>query len=115
MSALGIDEQRVSVLIDFSSKLAMRPGDGWRVEAAIITLAREGVIVLPIGAVMRDDRGWAVFVEQGGRARLRRVELGGRNPKWAWIERGVEPGERVVVHPPDALVDGGTIHPRASR
>ncbi len=115
VSALGIDEQRVSVLIDFSSRLAVRPGDGWRVETAIITLMREDVIVLPIGAMMRDDQGWAVFVEQGGRARLRRVELSGRNPKWAWIERGVDPGERIVVHPPDALVDGGAIHPRASR
>lgn len=112
VSALGIDEQRVAVLIDLPSDLDPTPGDGWRVDASIIVDTRDDVTIVPVGALMRERGRWQVFVERGGQARLRSITLGGLNPRDAWIAAGLSPGDSVVLHPPDGLRDGSPIRPR---
>jgi HlyD family secretion protein len=114
ISTLGVEEQRVSVIVDFtrSEEDAKALGDGYRVDASIVVLARSGVPVAPVGALFRDAQGWAVFVADGATARRRSVELGARNQHSAWVEKGLEPGDRVIVYPPDTVRDGARIELR---
>jgi HlyD family secretion protein len=125
VSALGIEEQRVNVIIDFADEPEkwQRLGHGYRVETRIVLWRGVGVVKLPLSALFRADDGaaaqgagaasraaaaadWAVFVEDGGRARLRRVKRGHHNGLEVEIVEGLEPGERVVLHPSDRVADG---------
>ena len=108
VSALGVEEQRVNVVIDFVAPddARLRFGDGYRVDARIVVDTRAEAILVPTGALFRQDAGWAVYVVDGGRARIRTVEVGPRNGAAAIALRGLEPGEPVIVYPGDAVRDG---------
>lgn len=109
VSALGVEEQRVNVLIDLTSPPAswQALGDGYRVGVRIVTQARASVLRVPVSAVFpHADGGMAVFVLESGRVRLTPVELGGRNGSQAWIRSGIAEGATVVVYPAAALRDG---------
>jgi HlyD family secretion protein len=114
ISALGVEEQRVNVVLDFAEPLdkVQTIGDAFRVDAAIITHRVEDAVKVPVGALFRDGEGWAVFVADGGRAVKRAVNAPLRNGAEALVEEGLRPGERVVVYPSDALRDGSRIQPR---
>lgn len=108
VSALGVEEQRVNVVIDFTAAPAdwQSLGDAHRVDARILVEKRSDAITVPLGALFRHDSGWAAFVVSDGRARLRAVQIGARNAERAVVDKGLEPGERVVVYPSDAVRDG---------
>jgi HlyD family secretion protein len=124
VSALGVEEQRVNVLIDITSPRErwQALGDGYRVSVRIVTRQVEPALVVPVSAVFplpqasaADNGGpprMAVFVLEGGRARQREVKLGGRNGSDAWIEQGLQVGETVIVYPGTALADGSRVKPR---
>ena len=105
VSALGVEEQRVGVVVQFDAP-PVGLGDGWRVEARITVFTRKEVPVVPVGALFRDGDGWAVFALENGRAARRTVKLGGRNVHGALITDGVPPGATVVIYPPDTVRDG---------
>jgi HlyD family secretion protein len=65
-----------------------------------------------VGALFRDGSEWAVFANDGGRARLQHVSVGERNDEYAQVLGGVTPGTAVVLHPPDAIADGSRIRAR---
>jgi HlyD family secretion protein len=111
VSALGVEEQRVNVVLDFVEGLeqVQTLGDGFRVEAHIVTYRAEEALKAPLSALFRDGDGWAVFVVEGERARKRAVRFSRRNGVEAMIEEGVRPGERLVVYPSDALRDGSKV------
>ncbi len=116
VSALGVEEQRVNVLIDITSPapLWQALGDGYRVGVRIVTLAQPSALLVPVSAVFpRADGGMAVFVADHGRARLTPVEIGGRNGSEAWVRSGVAAGTEVIVYPPAALRDGARVSPRS--
>ena len=107
ISALGVEEQRVNVIIDLADAAAARAlGDGYRVEVRIITWRAEHVLKVPVGSLFRRGEGWALFVVRDGVARLQPVDLGERNDTEAQILGGVSAGQTVVLHPPDTLTDG---------
>ena len=107
ISALGVEEQRVNVIIDLADAAAARAlGDGYRVEVRIITWRAEGVLKVPIGTLFRRGEGWALFVVTDGVARLQPIDLGERNDTEAQILGGVSAGQTIVLHPPDTLTDG---------
>jgi HlyD family secretion protein len=121
ISALGVEEQRVRVLIDITSPFAawQALGDGYRVSVRIVTLTEDKAVQVPVSAVFPLPAGSgdadgdaaaaaqsAVFVADGGRARQVPVTLGGRNGSAAWIRSGLEPGQRVIVYPPSTVRDG---------
>jgi HlyD family secretion protein len=114
ISALGVEEQRVNVVLDFAEPLdrIQTIGDAFRVDAAIVTHRVENAVKVPVGALFRDGEGWAVFVADGGRAVKRAVKAPLRNGAEALVEDGLKPGEQVVVYPSDALRDGSRIEPR---
>ncbi len=114
ISALGVEEQRVNVVIDFEEQAqAAALGDGYRVEVRVVVWEGGDVVKAPTSSLFRQGEKWAVFVAQGGRARLREVEVGRRNGLEAQILAGLAAGDRVVVHPSDTLRDGGRVRPRA--
>ena len=111
VSALGIEEQRVNVIIDFADPPAARArlGHGYRVEVGIVVWQAEDVLRVPLGALFRVGEAWAVFVEADGRSRLREVGIGHRNSAFAEVLEGLEDGARVVLHPSDRIDDGSRI------
>jgi HlyD family secretion protein len=113
ISALGVEEQRVNVIVDFVDDADARAlGDGYRVEVAIVIWREDDVLKVPIGALFRQQEAWAVFVTDTGRARLRQVELGQRNDAEGQVLNGLDEGSTVVLHPPDILEDGARIRER---
>ncbi len=108
VSALGVEEQRVWVVIDFEEPRAARLalGDGYRVETRVVVFDRADAIVVPTSSLFRKGEGWAVFAFERGVARQRSVRIGQRNGMAAEVLSGLNPGDRVVVHPPDAAADG---------
>ena len=108
LSALGVEEQRVNVIIDVVSpreRWALL-GDGYRVEARIVVWQSDDAIMVPASAVFRHDAGWAVYRLDGVIARLQPVAIGQRNGVAVQIVDGLEPPARVVVHPSDRVRDG---------
>lgn len=114
VSALGVEEQRVNVIIDVDDDAAVwrAMGDGFRVEVAITTWHADDVVTVPTGALFRGGTDWAVFVVTDGRARRTALTLGHRTPLAAEVTAGLDVGARVIVHPPDTLADGDRVTPR---
>lgn len=110
VSALGIEEQRVDVVLDFVDPPERRRplGHGYRVDVQVILFEGE-VLKLPLGAFFRQGEEWAVFIAADGRARLRRVAVGHRNSLAVEIREGLVPGERVILYPSDRIKDGAAI------
>lgn len=139
VSALGVEEQRVEVVVDVTADPA-RPaalpaalGDGWRVLARFVTRREPDVLTVPVSAVFpwpQDAPAWAlaagegpgadgaeglrmgVFVAESGRARLRPVLVGARNGALAWVRQGLAAGASVIVYPPAAVADGVRVKER---
>ncbi|MCB1909132.1 MAG: HlyD family efflux transporter periplasmic adaptor subunit [Rhodocyclaceae bacterium] len=108
VSALGVEEQRVWVIVDFTSppELWQRLGDGYRVEASFILWQRDDVLQVPASSLFRAGSGWAAFVFEDGRAVRRELEIGHKSGLAAEVLAGVGEGEQVIVHPDDRLHDG---------
>lgn len=108
VSALGIEEQRVRVLLDFTTPPEARPtlGHNFRVYLRIIEWQGDDVRLVPISALFRERGDWAVFAIEGETARLAQVEIGRRNTEFAEVLGGLEEGDRVITHPSDRVDDG---------
>ena len=117
VSALGVEEQRVNVVIDFVSPAERRAalGHGYRVETRIVVHESEDVLLAPASALFRDGDTWRVFrVDGRGRARGTTIERGRSNGTMVEIVAGLAEGDRVVVYPSAALADGGRVKQRTA-
>ncbi|HEY8506371.1 MAG TPA: HlyD family efflux transporter periplasmic adaptor subunit [Gemmataceae bacterium] len=114
VSALGVEEQRVNVIIDLVEPPAARPNlaDAFRVEARVIIWEEDDVLKIPSGAKFRRGEEWAVFRVVDGVARLTPVKIGRDNGLEAQVLDGLEEGDVVVVHPSDRIEDGVSVEPR---
>ncbi len=108
VSALGIEEQRVKVIIDFADppELWKRLGHGYRVVTRIVRWRRAEALQVPLSALFRVREAWALFKVEDGRARLTRVEVGQMNQRAAEILSGLAAGDRLLLHPSDRIEDG---------
>lgn len=108
VSALGVEEQRVWVVTDFTSPPEEweRLGDGYRLEASFVVWEEDNILQVPASALFREGDGWAVFLVADGQAKKRVVEVGQRNGLRAQVLAGVVEGERIVVHPDDQVNEG---------
>ncbi|HWP11317.1 MAG TPA: HlyD family efflux transporter periplasmic adaptor subunit [Ramlibacter sp.] len=115
VSALGIEEQRVNVLIDITSppQTWRTMGDGFRVSVRVVTAGIEQAVLVPVGALFSHGQGMAVYKLDGRRARLQPVDVAARNGAEAWVRTGLAPGDAVVVYPPAAMADGRKVRVRA--
>ncbi len=108
VSALGIEEQRVTAVLapEDDPALRQRLGDGYRVIAHIVVWQGKRLTAVPVGALFRSGDAWAVFRVEAGRAKLTPIDLGERNQDWAEVRSGLEPGALVILHPSDRIADG---------
>jgi HlyD family secretion protein len=115
VSALGVEEKRVNVIVELVTRYEDREAlaDGFRVETRIVVAECDNVVRVPAGSLFRRGEGWAVFVIEDGRARLRLVEIGARTPATVEVSSGLVAGERVIPHPGDRISDGVRVAPRA--
>ncbi len=116
ISALGVEEQRVNVIVDFAGEPENRQalGDGYRVEVRIVVWQGDDVLKVPTSSLFRLEDLWAVWSVESGKAVLRPVEIGVRNGLEAQILSGLTEGERVVVHPSDAIREGIALEERTA-
>lgn len=115
ISALGIEEQRVNVIIDLTSDESewQRLAHGYQVDVRIVLWESDDALIVPLLALFRDGSKWSVFVESDGRAELRNVEIGRRNSLHAEVLGGIEAGERVVLYPGERVSPGARIAERS--
>ncbi len=123
ISALGVEEQRVNVIVDFEDarEAWQALGDGFRVEVRIVTWEEDDVLTVPTSCLFRHsaapegrsgEAGWAVFAVEEGKATLREIEIGMRNGLAAQILTGLDHGQQVIVHPSDSIADGVKVEER---
>ncbi len=108
ISALGVEEQRVNVIVALS-KAPPNLGDGYRVEAQILTWQGEEVLQVPNSAVFRHGDEWGAYVIEDGRARLRLLDLGQRNAIAVEVKSGLEAGEQVILYPGRHVTAGTSV------
>ena len=109
VSALGVQEQRVKAVFDWQDAPPPGLGDGYRMDIRIVVQQAADVPLAPVSAVFPQGQGHAVFVLEAGRARVRPVQLLGRNGQQAWLRTNLPPGTVLVVYPPATLRDGDRI------
>jgi len=114
VSALGVEEQRVRVIVDIVAPREQwaRLGDGYRVEAAFVIWEGRDILTAPTSALFRHGNDWAVFVAEGGRAVLKPVRIGQRNGLRAQVLSGLNASEAVITHPDDKIAAGVKVKPR---
>lgn len=108
VSALGIDEQRVTVVLRLTGAAQdwAGLGHGFRVIARIALWQEEDVLTVPVGELFRDGSDWATYVARDGRAALQTITLGERNEDFAQVLDGLSDGDLVILHPSDQVMDG---------
>lgn len=108
VSTLGVEEQRVNVLIDVLSPQQQWTGlgDGYQVDTRITVFVRDDIEIIPAGALFRRGDSWSVYVAEGGRAQLRTIDLVRRSGGLAAVGKGLTTGERVIVYPGDQISPG---------
>ena len=114
VSALGVEEQRVWVIVDIISdgEQWRALGDGYRVEASFVLWQQDAVLQVPSASVFKTQQGWASFVVNGDTVELRPVTVGQQNGLAVQIVSGLNEGETVVQHPDNQLQHGSRIRQR---
>lgn len=114
ISALGVEEQRVNVILDFvdPSTAWASLGDAYRVEVRIVIWEASNVLKVPTSALFRERDRWAVYRFDAGRAQRTVVELGHQAAQEAEVKSGLSDGARVILHPGDTITDGARVKER---
>lgn len=113
ISALGVEEQRVNVVVDFVTPYEQRRnlGDNFRVEARIVVWQSDQVLKVPAGALFRRGQNWAAYVLAAGKADLRRVEVGRSSGTEMQVLDGLKSGDEVILYPGDRVKGGQRVKP----
>ena len=109
VSALGVEEQRVPIVLDLVGERPPAFGNDFHVNVAIIVWTGHDVLTVPSTALFRVGESWAVFVVRDGRAHVTRVTVGRSDGTRSVVEQGLGEGEEVVIQPSDALQDGSRV------
>jgi len=113
-SALGVEEQRVNAIIQFSGpgETRARLGHGFRVEARIVIWESDQALAIPSSAVFRQGDQWAVFAVDSGRARMHIIETGHNNGIMTEVQTGLEDGDSIILYPGNRVRDGARVKQR---
>lgn len=114
ISALGVEEQRVNVILDFDDgqRAWDALGDGYRVQVGVVVWNSDDVLRVPASALFRDESKWAAYRVVGGEARLTHVEIGHQSGLHAEVLSGLSEGDQVIVHPSDDVKEGADVRQR---
>lgn len=113
ISALGVEEQRVNVVVDLLTRPEERLslGDNFRVEGRIILWEDPQALKVPAGALFRRGSEWAAFQLVTNTVRLCLVKTGRTSGTETQILSGLREGDEVVLYPGDRLKDGQRVQP----
>lgn len=113
-SALGVEEQRVLVIVDIISPKEewKRLGDSYRMETVFILWEGKDVLQIPSSALFRHKNGWAVYVVNNERAVLKTIKIGQRSGISTEIVSGLEDGDQVINHPGSNVEDNSRVRTR---
>lgn len=110
VSALGVEEQRVNVIIDFEpAEQTSNLGHGYQVEAGVQVFQAPNALRIPTDALVRHDGGWAAFIVENGHARLREIRTGNGDDNFRVIDGGLSEGDVVILFPGDTIRDGDLV------
>ena len=114
VSALGVEEQRVNVIIDLDAarEAWAQLGDRYRVEVRVVISSADSVLRVPVSALVRRGESWSVFAVEDGRAVARDVSIGARNDAFAEVRSGLAEGAQVVAFPSDRIAAGVAVTPQ---
>lgn len=114
VSALGIEEQRVRVLLDFTDppETWQALGNGYRVNAKIAIWSGDNILKVPMGSLFRDGNRWASYVVSGNTALLAHLEIGNFTDAEAQVLEGLAEGAAVILHPSDRVTTGAPVKAR---
>ncbi len=114
ISALGVEEQRVNIILSFTDPVAnwQALGDAFRVEAAIIIDRADNAITIPLSALFRKNEIWSVFKVIDGQVDLQKVEVGRKNDRFAEIKLGLSIGDKIIIHPGNGVSTGVKVENR---
>lgn len=111
VSALGVEEQRVNVILDFDDPPA-KLQDGYHVQVSVITWSSPDVLLIPSSAVFRAGTDWAAFAVDNGVAKLTRLTIGHRGEDFWQVVLGLTYGTKVIIHPPAEVTGGASVRAR---
>jgi HlyD family secretion protein len=113
ISALGVEEQRVNVVVDITTPVGQRRtlGDNFRVEARVVVWESDHVMKIPSSGLFRRANEWAAFVVRNGRAQLVPVQAGRSSGTEIQILAGLHEGDEVILYPGDRVKDGQRVQP----
>lgn len=113
-SALGVEEQRVWVIVDIAADRSLwQPlGDGYRVEARFILWQGDDVLQVPASALFREGTEWATYVVDDNTATRRTITPGRRSGLQVEVREGLQVGEQVVLHPGEDVEEGKRLEVR---
>ncbi|MFT4941295.1 MAG: HlyD family secretion protein [Paraglaciecola sp.] len=74
---------------------------------------KSNLLSVPITALFRDNKEWAVFIANNNIVQKRYVQIGRKNAYHAQISSGIQEGNWYVLHPKDQLADGVKVVSRA--
>lgn len=108
VSALGVEEQRVNVVLDILSPREQWSalGDGYKADVRIVVQTEKEALKVPVSALFPSGARAALYAVENGRARLHEVEVLARNGNEAWVKSELAPETPVVLFPPSSLRDG---------
>ncbi len=111
VSALGVEEQRVNIVLDILSPAEhwQMMGDRFRVDVRIPVQMADDALIAPAGAIFPHGEKQAVFIVRQGRAVLQEVDIIARHGRQAWLREGPEVGDEVVIFPPPSLKNGDRV------
>lgn len=106
VSALGVEEQRTNVILQFDDAVAAAPlGHDFRVDARVTIQTVENAVRAPLGALFRHGTGWAVYKLIDGRAVLTSIETGIADAEYREVTAGLMAGDTVILYPGSAIRD----------
>ncbi len=111
VSALGVEEQRVNVVLDILSPAAQWQmlGDRFRVDVRIPVQVADDALTVPVGALFPQRSRYGLFIVQANRAVLKEVDIVARNGRQAWLRTELHPGTEVILYPPPSLKEGDRV------
>jgi HlyD family secretion protein len=116
VSALGVEEQRTNVILQFADRqAASQLGHDFRVDARVTIEEARGVLRVPLGALFRSGDGWAAYKVVDGRARLTPVGVGIADGAWRVVTQGLAEGDSVIAFPGSTIADGAHVTARTAK
>jgi HlyD family secretion protein len=114
VSALGIEEQRVNVILDLLDPHStwQTLGNEYRVFVRIVTWRSDDVVRVPLAALFRRGDQWTVFKVVNGIAEIVPVSIDHRDKSFAEVKAGLAADDVVILHPSDQVEMGAAVESR---